>query len=239
VVNVLEVDSELAADIAREQRADALEASAASVRTFSRGEWHFDPPPDRATLGVLILAGVVVLRMELGDTAHLEVVGEGDLLYPWLVGSETMLQEQVTVDVVTSGCGALLDGRFAARMAAWPEVFAALARRQITRTRRLILQACILSLPRVEDRLELMLWRLAEQFGTMTREGLAVQLPFTHRQLAEMVGARRPTISGAVKSLAAEGRIRQPGRRQWLLPRDQLARLSAPSRSWVADSAVT
>jgi CRP-like cAMP-binding protein len=233
-VKVLEVDPGLGEHVASEHRPRAVEASTAPVRTFSRGEWHFGPPPDATALGVLILAGMVVLRTELGESSHLELAGEGDLLNPWTVGSETILQEQVTVHVVTSGCGAVLDGRFVTEMRPWPEVFTALTRRQIARTRRLILQACILSQPRVEDRLELMLWRLGEQFGSMTREGLTVQLPFTHHQLAEMVAAPRTTISAAVNRLVAEDRIRRPGRYQWLLPRHELERLRAPSSSWVA-----
>jgi CRP-like cAMP-binding protein len=197
------------------------------VRVYSRGEWQFEPAPDSTSLGALILVGMVVLRMELGGCSHLEVLGKGDLLNPWRLRTDTMLQEQVSVDVMQSACVALLDRRFAIQMSPWPEVFAALMRRQITRTRRMVLQASILSRSRVDERLELMLWRLGEQFGSMTREGLLVHLPFTHLQLAEMIAARRSTVSVAVSRLVAEGRLRRPGRNQWLLPHYELRRWTA------------
>jgi hypothetical protein len=42
--------------------------------------------------------------------------------------------------------------------------------------------------------------------------GLLVQLPFTHLQLAEMIAARRSTVSAAARRLVAEDRLRRPGR---------------------------
>ena len=225
-VLVLQVDPELAADVPPRERARAVEASRAPVRALSLGEWQFQPVPGSRSLGAVILAGVVVLRMQFGGCSHLEVLGKGDVLNPWQLPTDTRLQEQVSVQVMQSGCVAVLDDGFTEHMTAWPEVFAALMRRQIMRTRRMVLQACILSRSRVDERLELMLWRLGEQFGSMTREGLLVRLPFTHVQLAEMIAARRSTVTMAVSRLVAEGRLRRPGRNQWLLPHVELTRLT-------------
>ncbi len=223
---VLQVDPELAADVPSQERSRAVEASRAPVRDLSLGEWQFQPVPGSRSLGALILMGVVVLRMEFGGCSHLEVLGKGDVLNPWQLETDTRLQEQISVQVVQSGCVAVLDRRFAEQMTPWPEVFAALMSRQIMRTRRMVLQACILSRSRVDERLELMLWRLGEQFGSVTREGLLVRLPFTHVQLAEMIAARRSTVTMAVSRLVAEDRLRRPGRNQWLLPHLELTRLT-------------
>jgi hypothetical protein len=223
---VLDVDPGLAADIAPSERARAVQASSAPVRALALGEWEFEPSPETTSLGALILRGVVILRMELAGYSHLEVLGEGDVLNPWRLPTDTPLEERVGLRVTQSGYVALLDRRFALQMTPWPEVFAALMRRQIMRTRRMMLQACILSCSRVDERLELMLWRLADQFGAMTRDGMHVRLPFTHRQLAEMIAARRSTVTLAVSRLVAEDRLRCPRRGEWLLPRHELARLS-------------
>jgi CRP-like cAMP-binding protein len=169
---------------------------------------------------------MVVLRMDLVGYRHLEVLGKGDVLNPWRLPTDTSLEEQVGVRVMQSGYVALLDRRFALQMTPWPAVSAAIMRRQVVRTRRMMLQACILSCSRVDERLELMLWRLGDQFGAMTREGLLVRLPFTHLQLAEMIAARRSTVTLAVSRLVAQDRLRRPRRNEWLLPRDELARLS-------------
>jgi CRP-like cAMP-binding protein len=114
-------------------------------------------------------------------------------------------------------------------MARWPEVSAALVRRLVVRTRRMILRASILSRPRVHERVELMLWLLADQFGSVTPEGLLVRLPFTHTQLGEIVGAKRSTVTLAIRHLVAEDRLRIPGRNEWLLPNHQLTRLRSHS----------
>jgi hypothetical protein len=174
-VLVLRVDPELAAGVPSQERPRAVEASRAPVRVLSLGSWQFEPVPGSMSLGALILVGMVVLRLEFGGSSHLEVLGKGDLINPWHLETDTSLQERVSVQVIQNGCVAVLDGRFAEQMSPWPEVFAALMRRQIMRTRRMVLQACILSQSRVDERLELMLWRLAEQFGRMTREGLLVR----------------------------------------------------------------
>jgi CRP/FNR family transcriptional regulator, cyclic AMP receptor protein len=231
-VLVLQADPELAADVPSNERSRAVRASSAPVRVFSLGEWQFESAPERTSLGALILVGMVVLRMEFGGCSHLEVLGKGDVLNPWQLETDTRLQEEVSVHVVQSGYVALLDRRFAEHMTPWPEVFAALMRRQIRRTRRMVLQAYILSRSRVEERLELMLWRLGEQFGSMTREGLLVRLPFTHLQLAEKIAARRSTVTMAVSRLVAEDRLRRPGRNQWLLPHLELSRLTALGAEW-------
>lgn len=224
---VLDVDSELAADIAPNERARAIHASRAPVRALALGDWQFEAPPETSSLGALILSGMVMLRMDLVGYSHLEVLGRGDVLNPWRLPTDTPLEEQVGLRVMQTGYVALLDRRFALRMTPWPEVFAALMRRQIMRTRRMMLQACILSCSRVDERLELMLWRLADQFGAMAREGLHVRLPFTHLQLAEMIAAQRSTVTLAVSRLVAEDRLRCPRRHEWLLPHGELARLSA------------
>ena len=234
-VHVLEVDPELGAAIPRAEFSEAVRASRAPVRAAALGEFEFDPLPDLSSLGALILEGMVVVRIEFGGAAHLEVLGEEDVVSPWHLEDAPTLAEHVSVYVVQSGYVALLDRDFALRMAQWPEVSAALIRRLVGRARRMILRASILSRPRVYDRVELMLWLLADQFGSVTPEGLLVRLPFTHNQLGEIVGAKRSTVTLAVRQLVAEDRLRIPGRNQWLLPHHQVARLK--SRSDSADAA--
>jgi hypothetical protein len=167
-VLVLQVDARLAADVAPHVRQRAVAASMAPVRVLSLGDWQFEPAPEATSLGALILKGMVVLRMDFGGRGHLEVLGQGDVINPWRLASDTPLVEEVNLQVMQTGYVAVLDHRFVVQMTPWPEVFAALMRRQIRRTRRMMLQACILSRSSVDERLELMLWRLAEQFGSMT-----------------------------------------------------------------------
>jgi CRP/FNR family transcriptional regulator, cyclic AMP receptor protein len=70
----------------------------------------------------------------------------------------------------------------------------------------------------VEDRLELTLWELAYRFGRVTPEGIALELPITHSQLAEVLAAQRPSVSTAVSRLQAHGHAVRIDRHHWLLP---------------------
>ena len=51
----------------------------------------------------------------------------------------------------------------------------------------------------------------------MTREGVAVRLPLTHRMLAELVGARRPTVTTALGQLEDRGALTRRPPDEWLL----------------------
>jgi CRP/FNR family cyclic AMP-dependent transcriptional regulator len=112
---------------------------------------------------------------------------------------------------------AVLDRPFAIRTARWPEIHAGLIQRLITRTRRLSLQSAINALARVEERLEVTLWELAYRFGRVTPDGIMLDLPLTHSQVAEMVAAQRPSVSTAFTRLQDHGRLVHAARHRWLL----------------------
>lgn len=61
--------------------------------------------------------------------------------------------------------------------------------------------------PRVERRLLLKLGQLAERFGRVTPEGVRLDLRLTHRELAQMVGTARESVTLALGRLADAGEI--------------------------------
>jgi CRP/FNR family cyclic AMP-dependent transcriptional regulator len=61
--------------------------------------------------------------------------------------------------------------------------------------------------PRVERRLLLKLGQLAERFGVVTPEGIRLDLRLTHRELAQMVGTARESVTLALGRLADAGEI--------------------------------
>src|SRR5205085_756880 len=148
---------------------------------IERGPWSFFPPPDPGALGALVLDGMIVIEIDAGARSHIELLGAGDVISPWVGGGdEVAIPSVVTAFEVPDTRGALIDRAFALRTARWPEIHAALVRRLVMRARRLSLQAAINAVLRVEDRLELTLWELAYRFGRVTRDGVAVDLPVTH-----------------------------------------------------------
>jgi CRP/FNR family transcriptional regulator, cyclic AMP receptor protein len=57
----------------------------------------------------------------------------------------------------------------------------------------------------------------AERWRHITAAGVELPLPLPHRIIAQMVGARRPTISSALTTLAADGKISRRADGGWIL----------------------
>ena len=231
VVRVLEADPDLGAGIGESEWQAAVAMSAAREFEFDRGPWRFFPEPEPGGFGALILEGLIVIRIDAGGRSHIEMLGPGDVISPWVgTGAELTAPSVVTASVVSRARVALLDRRFALRTGRWPEIHGALIGRCIERVRRLSLQSAINALPRIEDRIEVTLWELAYRFGRVTPEGIVVELPISHSQLADIVAAQRPSVSTAVVRLEGQGKIARTARRTLLLPGDPPAMLSSLAR---------
>jgi CRP-like cAMP-binding protein len=98
--------------------------------------------------------------------------------------------------------------------------------RLLVRSRILSMQSAINALPRIEERLEITLWQLGYRFGRMTPEGILLDLPITHSQLAEIVSAQRPTVTVALARLRQQGSVCRIARNQWLLRGEPPPRLA-------------
>src|SRR5215216_3826476 len=157
-----------------------------------------------------------------GDDANPEHVGlllvPGDVVRPWsLQESPALLQLTVRWIALTESRVAVLDRRFGAHLARWPEVNAALIDRVNGRAKRLAVTQAISQLNRVDRRLLALFWHLAERWGRMTKDGVAVPLTLSHRMLGQLVGARRPTVSTAIADLAARDELVRRSDGTWLL----------------------
>jgi CRP/FNR family transcriptional regulator, cyclic AMP receptor protein len=232
-VRVLDADPDLGVGIDRADWQAAVAVSVAPEFAFDRGPWRFFPPPDPGGFGALILEGLILIRIDAGPRSHIEMLGQGDLISPWAgTGAELSAPSVVTASVVSGARVALLDRRFALRTARWPEIHGALIRRCIERSRRLSLQSAINALPRIEERVEVTLWELAYRFGRVTPDGIVLELPISHSQLADIVAAQRPSVSTAVVRLEDRARIARIERRTLLLrgePPEMLSLLARQS----------
>ena len=63
-----------------------------------------------------------------------------------------------------------------------------------------------------------LLTHLASRRGRVTPGGVVLSLPLTHATLAQLVGARRPSVTAAFGELAREGICVPRGQGTWLLP---------------------
>jgi CRP-like cAMP-binding protein len=114
-------------------------------------------------------------------------------------------------------------------------VLEALMARTMRRSRVLALRLVVNQLVRLEDRLMITMWGLAERFGRVTPDGVILPLELTHSTLARLVGARRPSVTSALGVLSREGFVERT-EHGWLLhgsPSDVLEplgeRLTAPA----------
>jgi CRP/FNR family transcriptional regulator, cyclic AMP receptor protein len=206
-------------------RLDAARAGlSARVALLPVGEWDTRRLEDGARgehLGLLMLSGVVAYETVMGGEVSTELLGPGDVLRPWALDAPAPLVARANRWIVLSECrAAVLDRDIAAQLGAWPEVTAVLFDRLAERARRLATTQAISQLTRVDRRVLALFWHLAERWGRVTPEGVLVPLTLSHRMLGQLVGARRPTVSTAVRMLADERTLTRRADGTWLLGGD-------------------
>jgi CRP/FNR family transcriptional regulator, cyclic AMP receptor protein len=220
VVRVLEHDPELGEGLDSERLDLAIARLQAAVLRLPRGSWEPTSWPDgvRHGIGLLVLDGLVLRQVETGGRIGAELLAAGDLLRPW--------QREDSIASVPRHPGwralertrlAVLDLEFARRLAPFPEVQGELVARALRRSRQLAVNVAIVHQPRVEARVEMMLWQLADRFGTVSNHGVLLPLRLTHTLIAELVAARRPTVSAAISALERSGELSRPADGGWLL----------------------
>jgi hypothetical protein len=218
---VLDEDVDLAAVVADTRREEARRASVTGVVTAPAGTWAQPRHGPRAGTGygLLVLDGLLARRVGRDGRYGAELLGTGDLLRPWDSDHTATTHFETSWRVFEPGRFAVLDLAWATRMAAYPQVGAEIAGRALARARRLVNMMAIAQHPRLEDRLLLLFWELADRFGRMHPDGVHLDLPLTHEVLSHLAAARRPSVSGALSRLADTGSLRRAGR-GWVLAGD-------------------
>jgi CRP-like cAMP-binding protein len=215
VVSVLTEDRDLAERLegARRERAESM--SAARVLRRAAGIWNakVDAGHGRDGLGLLVIEGTLVRRVGLAGRFGAELLSAGDLLQPAEHdGEEAVVPFEATWRVLSPLRLAVLDLAWMVRMAPYPEVTAAITRRVMVRSRRLATLQAIAQHHRLEIRLQLLFWELADRYGRVTPDGVVIELPLTHDLISHLVGAMRPSVSTALARLEASGEVQRNGR---------------------------
>jgi CRP-like cAMP-binding protein len=103
---------------------------------------------------------------------------------------------------------AVLDGRFTRQFGRYPELAGRLFERAVRRSQRLVVNMAIVHQARVDDRLHMLFWHFAGRWGRVRGDGVLLPLRLTHTVLADLVAARRPTVTTALSDLSKRGLIR-------------------------------
>jgi hypothetical protein len=244
IAPLLDLDADLGRYLPADRVAAARAEIAVRVVNLRRGPWPVERlgGTDPRHLGLLVVDGLFGREVLADDVSSLELVGPGDVVRPWDEPADfPLLRAEVRWNVLADARLAILDREVAVRLARQPEIYAALIERFSWRTRRLATLATISQLNRVDRRVVTLLWHLAERWGRVTPAGVVVPLALSHRMLAQLVGARRPTVSTALGELSRAGEVSRAADGTWLLtgspagePVERSARFVPPRRAMLA-----
>jgi CRP/FNR family cyclic AMP-dependent transcriptional regulator len=163
----------------------------------------------------LVLEGMVLRQLMIDSQLGMRIHGPGDIV-SLRRAPPPMVVADCSLRALPSTRLALLGRELLFAVHRWPSLVVALQLRAAHQADRLAAQLVICQLPRVDQRLLSLLWLLAESWGRVTPAGTSLPLKLTHEALGALVGARRPTVTLALRELSERGAlIRQS--RGWLL----------------------
>ncbi len=220
LISIVEADADLAELLDEPERERARREALTRVRRLSPGEWDAASAiePDKHQRGFLIIDGLLSREVEVLGRRCVELLGEGDVLRPWHWDTDgSHVKAEVGWVVLERTRLAVLDHGLVLRMTPWPQLGVELFARGTRRAHSLAVALAIAHHQRVDDRLALTLWHLAERWGRVGPDGIAVPLPLSHQRLADLVGAHRPSVTTAMGDLVRAGAVSRRTDGTWVL----------------------
>jgi CRP-like cAMP-binding protein len=220
MIRLLDYDPELGASLRSERFAEARATAQAMAIEVPRGTRSAEELTDgrEVPYGVLLLDGLAKRTVVLDGVVSAQLLGPGELVRVAGVATAlALIPTDIRWTVLEPLTLALLDERFLLTVRRWPEIVAALFERLTAQEERRDVHRALSQLPRVEDRVHALLWLLAERWGRVTPQGVTLRLRLTHELIGQLVGAKRPTVSLALKELEERGTIHRRHDGGWLL----------------------
>jgi CRP/FNR family cyclic AMP-dependent transcriptional regulator len=209
-IRILEQDPDLAAQLHGDAIESARQRCTAELISLPAGPVSEGlTEPDAAKyFGLVVLQGILLHQLTVAGRETVDVRGRGDLIQPWPTADEhDDLVSASRWQALQPASLAGLDRRFMQESSPWPELGIRLAARVARHTRRLSLRLAVAQIPQVPDRLQIMLWELADRFGYVDTRGVVLPLRLSHRLLAELVSSRRETVSRGLSELRSRGLV--------------------------------
>ncbi len=220
VISIVDADPDLGELLDRSERERARRQALTRVRRLSPGEWKAAEAhePETHHRGFLIIDGLLAREVEVLGRRCVELIGEADVVRPWGWDADgSHVRAEVGWTVLEPTRLAVLDHRLVTRMNPWPQLGLELFSRGTRRAHYLAVALAISHHSRVDDRLLLTLWHIAERWGRVRTDGIAVPLPLAHERLATLVGAHRPAVTTAMGNLVRAGLVSRGEGRTWVL----------------------
>jgi CRP-like cAMP-binding protein len=217
-IALLEADPDLARHVSPSEVARARASVTVPLVVVPEGRFE---PADMFAAGTnpfaaLVLTGLISREITVGGQPTLRLLGPGDLVHGAPIAPGLLTPQQSYTAALPTQL-ALLDDRFLQAVRHWPRLLTALVERTAEHHDATLIQLAISQQPRVEDRLVALLRAVAERWGFVDGRGVVVPLPLTHEALGRLIGARRPTVTLALKVLDQQGRLTRLDDGSWLL----------------------
>src|SRR3954467_370424 len=220
VISLVDADPDLGDLLSEGDLERARREARTRVQRLTPGEWDAAAAQEPAEhhRGFLIVDGLLSRTVNVLGKHCVELVGHGDVMRPWSwdeTGSH--VRAEIGWHVLEATQLAVLDHAFVLRIVPWPQLGLELFNRGTRRAHHLAAALAIAHHQRVEDRLLLTLWHLAERWGRVHPDGIVVPLPLSHQRLADLVGAHRPSVTTAMGGLTRDGAVSRRENGHWVL----------------------
>jgi CRP-like cAMP-binding protein len=218
-VRLLDIDPELGRWLTPDEVVSARERTVVAVAAVPRGSWR---PPNcesrTAHLGFLLLEGLIARDETLAGARSTELLGPGELMQPWTQRPlEQLVPRTVAWTALEATRVAVLGPAFTEMTARWPALRSALLERAMQRCCWLSTEHALCQISRIDVRLIVLFWHMAERWGQVTPGGVLLPLALSHATLGHLVGAKRPTVTLALSRLSAAGLVERRADRRWVL----------------------
>jgi hypothetical protein len=228
VISIVDADPDLAERLDAAELDRAAREAVTRVQRLTPGDWDVAGAleADVHHRGFLIVDGLLSRTVNVLGRRCVELIGPCDVMRPWQWDDEgSHVHAEVGWAVLEPARLAVLDHRLVVRITPWPQLGVELFNRGTRRAHHLAVALAIAHHQRVDDRLLLTLWHLAERWGRVHTEGIIVPLPLSHQRLADIVGAHRPSVTKAMGALSDAGKVSRRHDGDWVLhgePPDKL-----------------
>ncbi len=221
-VYLLDADPDLADALDADTLAKARPYSVVRVHTVEVGPWRpgAEWEGDSGRIGLMILDGILARDVGLGDRVGTELLGPGDLVRPWDDDDEPLASWTATTTWTALSAVRLasLDARFAVVAGRWPPLMAAIVGRSVRRSHALAFRLALTQVTGVDVRLRVLFTELVSRWGYVRTDGVALRVRLTHERLARLIGARRQSVTTALRALQDEGIVVREAEDLWVLP---------------------
>ena len=219
-VSIVDADPDLGDLLDPDELERARREALARVLRLSTGEWDAGAAleVDSHHRGFMIVDGLMSRTVDVLGRRCCELIGHGDVMRPWRWDDEgSHVRAEVGWVVLEPARLAVLDHGLVKRIVPWPQLGVELFNRGTRRAHHLAVALAIAYHQRVDDRLLLMLWHLAERWGRVHPDGIVVPLPLSHQRLADLIGAHRPSVTTAMGELTRAGTVSRRDDGDWVL----------------------